>query len=83
MRNSGRDVSREEFAFVLESEYVNCVQLQEHIMGSMKSLQPDKDMPFDVGGFVRSGRAEGKSEDQPKTNPASTDERDGMNRPVP
>ena len=27
-------------------------------MGSMKSLQPDKDMPFDVGGFVRGTRTE-------------------------
>lgn len=71
LRASGRDVSREEFDFVLESEYVNCVQLQEHIMGSMKSLQPDKDMPFDVGGFIRSGRAEGDSEDLPETGPAS------------
>lgn len=33
------------------------LQLQEQIMGSMKSLQPDKDMPFDVGGFVRSAQA--------------------------
>ena len=70
LRESGRDVSHEEFNFILESEYVNCVQLQEHIMGSMKSLQPGKDMPFDAGGFIRSGHAEGKSEDLPETGPA-------------
>ena len=70
LRESGRDVSHEEFNFILESEYVNCVQLQEHIMGSMKSLQPGKDMPFDAGGFIRSGHAGGKSEDLPETGPA-------------
>ena len=83
LQESGRDVSREEFSFVLESEYVNCVQLQEHIMGSMKSLQPDQDMPFDVGGFIRSGRAQGQPEDLPGTGPASTGKQGGMNRPVP
>ena len=70
-QESGRDVPCEEFDFVLNSEYANYLQLQEHIMGSMKSLQPDKDMPFDVGGFIRSGRAEGDSEDLPETGPAS------------
>jgi len=35
--------------------------LQEHIMGSMKSIQPDKDMPFDVGGFVRGNRRDSES----------------------
>lgn len=57
LRDSDRQVPREEFVFAAESEYVNYLQLQEHIMGSMKSLQPDKDMPFDVGGFVRSAQA--------------------------
>ena len=61
---SGRDVPCEEFNFVLNSEYANYLQLQEHIMGSMMSLQPDKDMPFDVGGFIRSG-----PEDLPETGP--------------
>lgn len=56
-REIERQVPREEFVFVIESEYVNYLQLQEHIMGSMKSLQPDKDMPFDVGGFIRGVQA--------------------------
>ena len=53
---SERDPTRDEFSYAIESEYANYVQLQEHIMGSMKSLQPDKDMPFDVGGFIRGAR---------------------------
>ena len=56
-QESGRDVPCEEFDFVLNSEYANYLQLQEHIMGSMKSLQPDKDMPFD--GSVTSRRGTG------------------------
>ena len=56
-RQSGREIPRDEFFFVVESEYANYVSLQEHIMGSMKSLQPGKDMPFDVGGFVRGAQA--------------------------
>ena len=60
-----RDVSREEFALFITSEYANSLQLQEHVMGSMKSLQPDEDMPFDVGGFVESGRAAQGSAAQP------------------
>ena len=83
-QESGRDVPCEEFDFVLNSEYANYLQLQEHIMGSMKSLQPDKDMPFvDVGGFIRSGSSEGKSENLPETGPASTGKQGGMNRPAP
>src|SRR5690349_10097213 len=41
VKQSGREVPRDEFCFVVESEYANYVSLQEHIMGSMKSLQPD------------------------------------------
>ena len=82
-QESRRDVPCEEFDFVLKSEYANCLQLQEHIMGSMKSLQPDKDMPFDAGDFIRSGRSEGKSADLPETGPASTGKQGGMNRPAP
>ena len=65
LQESGRDVPCEEFTFVLNSEYANYLQLQEHIMGSMKSLQPDKDMPFDAGGFILSGLSKGKSEEPP------------------
>ena len=64
-QESGRDVPCEEFDFVLNSEYANYLQLQEHIMGSMKSLHPDQDMPFDAGGFIQSGLLKGKSEDLP------------------
>ena len=52
-------------------------------MGSMKSLQPDKDMPFDTGGFIRGGLSKGKSEDLPETGPDSTGKQGGMNRPAP
>ena len=83
LEKSGRDVPCEEFNFVLNSEYANSLQLQEHIMGSMKSLQPDKDMPFDTGGFILSGLSKGKSEDLPETGPASTGKQGGMNRPAP
>ena len=69
LQESGRDVPCEEFTFVLNSEYANYLQLQEHIMGSMKSLQPDKDMPFDAGGFILSGLSKGKSEEPPGARP--------------
>ena len=51
-----RQIPPEEFKYVLSSEYTNYVSLQEHLMGSMKSLQPHKDMPFDVGGFINGNR---------------------------
>jgi hypothetical protein len=53
-----RQIPPEEFKYVLSSEYTNYVALQEHLMGSMKSLQPRKDMPFDVGGFIDRHRPE-------------------------
>ena len=56
LKRSERQIPREEFVLAMESEYINYVSLQEHIMGSMKSLQPKTDTPFDVGGFVNSGR---------------------------
>ena len=83
LQESRRDVPCEEFNFVLNSEYANSLQLQEHIMGSMKSLQPDKDMPFDTGGFILGGLSKGKPEDLPETGPASTGKQGGMNRPAP
>lgn len=52
-RRAPRDVPSEEFQQVVEAEYANYVQLLEHIMRSMKSLQPEKDIPFDAGGFLR------------------------------
>ena len=55
-RKSGRTVPKEELLFVVESEYANYVALQKHIMGSMKSLQHDRHMPFDVEGFIRSAQ---------------------------
>ena len=61
VRESGRQIPIEEFCFVVESEYANYVALQEHIMGSMKSLQPNIDMPFDVRGFVYGVRAHTQS----------------------
>lgn len=51
-----RQIPSEEFKYVLSSEYANYVSLQEHLMGSMKSLQPHKDIPFDVDGFIHSTR---------------------------
>ena len=58
VRQSGREVPRDEFIFVVESEYANYVALQEHIMGSMKSLHPDADIPFDPAELIRGGRPE-------------------------
>lgn len=58
VKQSGKEIPRDEFLFAVESEYANYVALQEHITGSMKSLQPDKDMPFDAGGFVRGAPAQ-------------------------
>ena len=65
LEKSGRDVPCEEFNFLLNSEYANSLQLQEHIMGSMKSLQPDKDMPFDTGGFILRGKQGGMNRPAP------------------
>ena len=58
VRQSGREVPRDEFIFVVESEYANYVALQEHIMGSMKSLHPAADIPFDPAELIRGGRPE-------------------------
>jgi hypothetical protein len=56
LRASDRQVPRDEVLLLMDSEYINYVALQEHLMGSMKSLNPHKDLPFDAGGFVQSGR---------------------------
>lgn len=47
-----------QFRYALESEYANYVQLQEHVMGSMKAQWPHSDLPFDVQGFLH-GRGPG------------------------
>ena len=51
-RVEDRQIPPDEVKYILSSEYTNYVSLQEHLMGSMKSLQPHKDLPFDVGGFI-------------------------------
>ena len=56
LEKSDRAIPREEFLLSVKSEYANYVSLLEHIMGSMKSLQPHEDMPFDVEEFVRGRR---------------------------
>ena len=50
-----RDVSREEYELFMMSEYATSYELREHIMGAMKSLQPDQDIPFDVQDFLGIG----------------------------
>ena len=53
LRQSDRPITGEEHLLFVESEYVNYVSLQEHIMGSMKAMRPGKDLPFNVGGFIK------------------------------
>ena len=52
-RGGGRNIPHEEYTTFINGEYVNCLQLQEHIMGSMKSLKPKEDMPFDVNDVIQ------------------------------
>ena len=52
IKESDKDVTQREFAAFVESECAHSLQLEEHIMGSMKSLHPDEDMPFSTTDFV-------------------------------
>lgn len=52
-RDSQTGISKEEYLLFINAVYVDYAALMEHIMGSLKAIEPKKDMPFDTGEFTR------------------------------
>jgi hypothetical protein len=50
---SGNTVSKDEYALLIESVYVDYQSLKENVMGVMKAIEPDKDLPFDTTEFIK------------------------------
>ena len=57
-RNTGRNssVSVEEHSLFAETVTSDFMSLMEHIMGSLKAIEPEKDLPFDPMEFTQSRR---------------------------
>jgi len=55
-RHSGKNtsVSLEEYILFTDTVTSDFMSLMEHIMGSLKSIEPEKDIPFDTMEFTRS-----------------------------
>jgi hypothetical protein len=53
-RNVGKGASipMSEYVLFAETVYSDFASLMEHIMGSLKAIEPDKDMPFDTMAFT-------------------------------
>lgn len=58
-RHSGLNsaVPFEEHLFLIDTVYSDFVTLMEHIMGSLKAIEPEKDMPFDISTFTQSQKS--------------------------
>jgi hypothetical protein len=41
---------------LIDSEYTNTLALMEHVMGAMKAIEPEQDVPFDVDQFLQGSR---------------------------
>jgi len=63
---SGKGVPKEEHLLFVASVYADYISLMEHIMGTVKAIEPKKDLPFDTAQFLRSG-----SERVPRETPDS------------
>ncbi|CAG0970135.1 hypothetical protein ANRL4_01198 [Anaerolineae bacterium] len=59
-RDRKQTISREEHALFAETIYTDYLALMQHVMGSLKAIEPDKDMPFDAYEFTKP-----KKSDQP------------------
>jgi hypothetical protein len=53
-RSDSQSITKEEFLLFTETVYADYRSLMEHIMGSLKAIEPKKDMPFDTGEFTES-----------------------------
>lgn len=62
-------ISKEEFMTFAEMAYSDFSSLMEHLMGSLKSLEPDKDMPFDTMEFIKSKREKQTTDSNTKITP--------------
>lgn len=51
---SGQGIPKEEYLLFVSSVYADYVSLMEHIMGTVKAIEPKKDLPFDTVQFLRS-----------------------------
>ena len=50
----GEGIPRAEYLLFVSSVYADYVSLMEHIMGTVKAIEPKKDLPFDTVEFLRS-----------------------------
>ncbi len=55
-RNEVKSIPKEEYMLFISSVYSDYVSLMEHIMGSLKAIEPGKDMPFDTHEFTKPRR---------------------------
>jgi hypothetical protein len=53
-RSKDNPVTKEEYLFFAETVYSDFASLMEHIMGSLKAIEPKDEMPFDTMEFTSS-----------------------------
>jgi hypothetical protein len=51
-RNSN-NIPKDEYSLLVESIYVDYQSLKEHVMGVLKALEPEKDVPFFTDEFIK------------------------------
>jgi hypothetical protein len=52
-RDDSRSISKEEYRLLTQTAYTDYTSLMEHIMGSLKAIMPEKDIPFDAKQFTK------------------------------
>jgi len=53
-KRSPDNIQKEEFMLFAQTIYSDYIALMEHIMGSLKAIEPTKDIPFDTKEFTKS-----------------------------
>lgn len=65
-RNNGKNtsISSDEYVLFADTVTSDFMSLMEHIMGSLKSIEPEKDMPFDTMAFTQSQNSESTKQEK-------------------
>ena len=65
-RNSAKNsaVTKEEYILFTETVYSDFAALMEHIMGSLKAIEPERDMKFDTMDFTSSHSPEDSKQEK-------------------
>lgn len=52
-QDDSKGTPKEEYLLFADTTYSDYIALREHVMGTLKTIEPEKDIPFDAKGFIK------------------------------